>query len=176
MAALPTSNLGLTIIAATLGCAADLRVCCASTAVKAQGLNATYCPGYDAASRLANLRADKKQSYFKGYDHDVTLIPIEILSIEYYVPDGNHWRVTFRINSLKSYLFNVIGVCWVNDFYGYPTIADNVFNFPDLPAGYGIGTYVADVPFTGDNSAWRAFARTSNSSNVLYSAESQEAP
>lgn len=64
----PTANLSLTHIAAGISEANNLEDCCLSANVIADGLNATYCPGADASARLANLRGDRKQSYFKAYN------------------------------------------------------------------------------------------------------------
>lgn len=76
--ALPTSNLSVNLIYTTLGVSngRDLFYIGATLKTAAQlalvvnknGLNPTYCPGADADARLANLLADRKLSYFKGYE------------------------------------------------------------------------------------------------------------
>lgn len=76
--ALPTSNLSVNLIYTTLGVSngRDLFYVGATLKTVAQlglvvnknGLNPAYCPGADADARLANLLADRKLSYFKGYD------------------------------------------------------------------------------------------------------------
>lgn len=76
--ALPTSNLSVNLILSTLGVttAKDIfytggvlnTIAEIGAIVSKTGLNATYCPGADADARLANLLADRKLSYFKGYE------------------------------------------------------------------------------------------------------------
>ena len=67
--ALPITNISLeSDIAPEFLESATLETCCLSANVNKNGLNPTYCPGATPDLRLVNLRNDRKQSYFKGYD------------------------------------------------------------------------------------------------------------
>lgn len=77
--ALATSNLSVNSILTTLGVSTAKAIFYIGSTLKTaaqlgslvnkDGLNSTYCPGADATARLANLLADRKLSYFKGYNH-----------------------------------------------------------------------------------------------------------
>lgn len=96
MTALPTSNLTLSEIAAKLGVTKDLRICCSTPNVVANGLKSPWCPGTTEAEKLANLRADKKQSYFKGYD------PVSITTPDSFTYlDGKTFSIVTPVTSIE---------------------------------------------------------------------------
>ena len=67
--ALPITNISLeSDIAPEFSETASLEICSLSNNVNKNGLNPTYCPGTTSDLRLSNLRNDKRQSYFKGYN------------------------------------------------------------------------------------------------------------
>lgn len=96
--ALPTANLSVNAIKAALGVAtareifyigATLKTAAQLGAlVSAAGLNPTYCPGADATARLANLLADRKLSYFKGYNPIIDYLSCTPISI-YFPKEGS---------------------------------------------------------------------------------------
>jgi hypothetical protein len=82
MATLVTSNLPVKTILQTLGVSSARAIFYKGTGlttlktaaelgalVRAGGLS-SYCPGATAEAKLGNLLADRKLSYFKGYNHD----------------------------------------------------------------------------------------------------------
>lgn len=101
--ALPTANLPVSLICSTLGVNSPKEIFYNGSTLKTiveigqlvskAGLDPNYCPGADADARLTNLLADRRLSYFKGYDH--------IQRIDVYnrgVHDGN-FVVNYAYNS-----------------------------------------------------------------------------
>ena len=112
----PIVDLRLTHIAAGLNEVKKLKSCCLSANTIAEGLDPVYCPGADAAARLANLKADRQQTYWKNY---------------YPKPPG------FISSTTKSSLFSSNGVTTLYD-ERKPTINlswfDNETRYGVLPA------------------------------------------
>jgi hypothetical protein len=71
----PIADLRLTHIAAGISEVKKLKSCCLSANTIAEGLDPVYCPGADAAARLANLKADKQQTYWKNYNPPSCVCP-----------------------------------------------------------------------------------------------------
>ena len=109
--ALATSNLSVNSMLTTLGVSTPRAIFYASgtlrtaaqlaTIVSKDGLSATYCPGANADARLANLLADRKLSYFKGYNHITNFLTID--PTEMYFPaatlEGGEQTATVTANS-----------------------------------------------------------------------------
>jgi len=138
-------------------------------------LSSSFANSVDAYFDAAYKGSKDRLSNFRNYQ--IPSDAITILNVEYGVPDMDHWRVTYQINSLGGFLYNVIGVCWVFSIPGTPTISDSVAAHSNSGGGYGVGTYTDDMY----NPEWsaasiRAFARTTDSSSVVYSLTEESAP
>jgi len=138
-------------------------------------LSAAFANSVDAYFDAAYKGSKDRLSNFRNYQ--IPSDAITILDIQYYIPDVDHWRVTYRINSLSGFLYNVIGICYLYGYYENPTIADIIAAHANSSEGYAVGTYTDDIynPSNFDI-AVKAFARTTDSSSVVYSAVVREAP
>ena len=107
--ALATSNLALSTVKSVLGVSNIRNIFYAGggatlntivqigAIVNKHGLNATYCPGATADARLANLLADRKMSYFKGYEHITSLATYGFLYNGYAALDVNFAPVGWHV-------------------------------------------------------------------------------
>jgi len=87
----PIVDLRLTHIAAGLTEVKKLKSCCLSANTISEGLDPVYCPGATPAERLANLKADKQQTYWKNYDPPTCVCPAE-----YFPVNGQCAKVTIE--------------------------------------------------------------------------------
>lgn len=122
--ALATSNLSVNSILTTLGVSTPRAIFYNGGTLKSaaelaalvskSGLSAA-CPGADADAKLANLLADRKLSYFKGYNHITNFLTVDPMQLVFDASGGSQYAfatansgVTFSVSSNEDWVETLV--------------------------------------------------------------------